>query len=188
LSAWRGEKPRSPPGPTLDTTSDHRARNGQITRGLRAGRRRYLTDCNSTGDCRGRHQVAFGERHAVTTTMAAEARTAPPQRLRADDPALRAGVHAHLCAADRCVAQLAQEKGLLPAERLADCCAPRLWRAAVRLWSEVRDEPGRTRPDDAWYVRSRFASFPKPVEEKHVAPEDHRYQSLLRTPRVRPAA
>jgi predicted glycoside hydrolase/deacetylase ChbG (UPF0249 family) len=66
------------------------------------------------------HQVAFGERHAVTTTMAAEARTAPPQRLRADDPALRVGVHAHLCAAGQCVAQPAQEKGLLPTERLAD--------------------------------------------------------------------
>ncbi|MFJ8469957.1 hypothetical protein [Streptomyces swartbergensis] len=41
------------------------------------------------------HQVAFGDRHPVTTTMAAEA-ASTLARLRGDHPAFRVGVHTQL--------------------------------------------------------------------------------------------
>jgi hypothetical protein len=104
------------PAPILDTTSDHRARNGQITRRLRVGRRRH---CPS--------------------------RSSPP-----------AGPWP----------QSLGRRACCPARGSPACRAPRPWRAGVRPRPEMRDEPGRTRPGDAWYVRCRFASFPKPVEGK----------------------
>jgi hypothetical protein len=104
------------PSPILDTTSDHRSRNGQITRRLRVGRRRH---------CPSRSSLPTGPW---------------PESL--------------------------GRRACCPARGSPACCAPRPWRAGVRPRPEMRDEPGRTRPGDAWYVRCRFASFPKPVEGK----------------------
>ncbi len=47
----------------------------------------------------------------------------------------------------------------MPAGMLADLLRGETVAGSRRAWSEMRDEPGRTRPGDAWYVRSRCALF-----------------------------
>ncbi len=73
-SPWAGAVVSAASPPRVDTTSEHRARNGQITRGLPAGRRRYSIHRNgrtihATGADPFEHQ---GKVHPVTVEVAHE--------------------------------------------------------------------------------------------------------------------